>query len=166
MTIRTSTRTLNANGKTIEVTLERGTWEDEIRLDGTLCGTKTIKVDRTTIALYDHGKRLAYGESLDPLPAKHSQLAQAIKAGSVGIVGNVWFVQPATAAMIRQALAEVEEENPKTPEMIAIESAEAKRERIAEENQARVTAEQKERASHPGWCKRCQSYTYGDCGHI
>src|SRR3990167_5930192 len=114
MTTITASRMISTNGKMIKVTLERGTWDEEIRLDGMLCGTRTHKVDRTEIALYDGSKKLAYGDALEPLPTRHSKLDQAIKAGCVGIVGNAWFVQSATAETIRTALAELEAELPKT----------------------------------------------------
>lgn len=119
-----TTRTIETSGKTIKVTLERGTWEEEIRLDGMLCGTETHAVDRTEIALYDGSKKLAYGSSLDALPTQHSKLNQAIEAGCVGIVGNEWFVKSKTAETIRTALAALEAENPKTIEQIAIENQE------------------------------------------
>lgn len=122
MTTQTATRTIEiSSGKTIKVTIERGTWEEEIRLDGTLCGTKTHAVDRTEIALYAGSKRLAYGSALEPLPTRHSKLADAIKAGCVGIVGRELFVKPETADAIRSALEELDAENPKTAEQIAIE---------------------------------------------
>ena len=166
MTTKTATRIISANnGKTIKVTLERGVWDEEIRLDGMLCGTKPHLVNRTEITLYDGSKKLATSESLDPLPKRHNQLAQAIKAGCVAVIGRDCFVKQGSADAIRAALAELEVENPKTPEMIAMEQADAERERIGNENMARMAAEQREREAHIGWCKRCQDYTYGDCGH-
>jgi hypothetical protein len=163
MTTKTATREIKLTDTTVKVSIERGTWEEEIRLDGTLCSTKTNAVDRTEIALYDGSKRLAYGKAIDPLPRKHSDLAKAIKAGCVGIVGGRWFIKSDTADAIRAALAELDAENPKTAEMTAIEQAEQERKRIGEQNMARIEAERRERNSHPGWCNKCHSYCYGDC---
>lgn len=121
----TKTKTISINGKTIKVTLERGTWVEDIHLDGWLCGTKTHAVDRTEIALYDGSERLAYGASLNPLPKRHPKLSDAIKAGCVGIVGYEWFVKSETAAAITAALAELDADNPKTDEQSSIEMQEA-----------------------------------------
>jgi hypothetical protein len=165
MTTTKATRTIEISGKTVKVTLERGTWEEEIRLDGTLCGTKTHLVDRTEIALYQDGKMLTHGAQINPMPKQHKYLAQAIKSGSVGIIGGDWFVKADTAAQIEAAIAELEAENPKTEEMIAMEAESAERKATAERNLARMEAEERERQQNPGWCKRCGDYTYGDCGH-
>ena len=122
----TKSKSIVLNGKMVKVTLERGTWVEDVRLDGALCGTKTHVVDRTEIALYDdRDNRLSYGSTLDSMPTRHGSLKQAIEAGCVGIVGREWFVKPHTAEAIRTALAELEAENPKTPEQTAIETERA-----------------------------------------
>lgn len=121
MATTTKTKTININGKTVKVMLERGTWIEDIHLDGMLCGTKMHTIDRTEIALYDGSERLAYGSTLKPLPERHPKLAEAKRAGCVGIVGHEWFVKSETADTIRIALAELEAENPKTPEQVELE---------------------------------------------
>ena len=121
----TKTKTIDISGKTIKVTLERGTWDEQIYLDGMLCGTKTHAVDHTEIALYDGDKRLAYGNAINGLPARHPKLAEAKKVGCVGLVGRDWFVKSETADLINSALTELERENPKTAAQVAIEKAKA-----------------------------------------
>ena len=122
----TKSKSIILNGKTVKVTLERGTWIEDVRLDGMLCGTKTHVVDRTEIALYDdRDNRLSYGSTLDPMPTRHGSLKQAIEAGCVGIVGSEWFVKAETASAIRAALIELDADNPKTADQIAIETQRA-----------------------------------------
>lgn len=166
MDIISKSKTIPLNGKTLKVTLERGVWDEEVHLDGTPTGTyRTYLVERTKIALYDDRKELVSGDALAPLPKQHRQLSAAVQQGCVGMVGREWFVKPATADAIRKALAELEEDNPKTARQIQLEAEAEERQRIGEENLRRMEAEQRERERHPGWCKRCQDYTYGDCGH-
>lgn len=125
MSTTTKSKSIKIGAKTVKVTIERGTWDETIGLDGMDCGIKTHSIDRTEIALYDGSKKLSSGNTLSALPKQHSKLADAVKAGCVGIVGNSWFVKPETADAIRSALAELEAENPKTAEQIAIETRKA-----------------------------------------
>lgn len=123
--IKTDTITKTIDGKTLVVTLTRGLWDDEVNLDGHLCGVVTRRVNRTEISLFDGNKKLASGTSLEPLPQTHRLLADAVKAGCVGIVGREWFVRPNTAEAIRSALAELETMNPKSAKQIKIEEEKA-----------------------------------------
>ncbi len=165
MTTKTTTRTIAFGQNTIKISLERGTWTEETSLDGWVCGSKTHLVDRTEIIYYKDGKAVASGCSIDPLPKKHPKLAEILKAGCVACIGGNWMIKADTASAIRQALDEVEAENPKTPEMIVLEQEEIKLQQRREKALDEYQAERRERESHPGWCKRCQDYTWGDCGH-
>lgn len=158
-----ATKTLKTSKTIVTVTLERGVYDHENRLDGMLCSTERRYFENTEIAICDaSGKRLTSGSKIEPLNKKHTHYAQAIKAGCVAMVGNA-FLHPDTRDWIVNALAELEAENPKSDEQIALEAAEAKRRRIGEENLDRMAREYAERRQHPGWCDKCQSYCYGDC---
>src|SRR3972149_1252306 len=125
MTTITASRMISTNGKTIKVSLERGTWDEEIRLDGMPSGAKTHPIDRTEIVIYDaSGKAVASGSGLSGLSKAYNQYNEAIKRGCIGMVGKC-YLMPDTYNLIASALAELEAENPKTAEQIAIVSGKA-----------------------------------------
>jgi len=104
MTTITASRMISTNGKTIKVSLERGTWDEEIRLDGMLCGTKTHPIDRTEIVIYDaSGKAVASGSGLSGLSKAYNQYNEAIKRGCIGMVGKC-YLMPDTYNLIASAL--------------------------------------------------------------
>jgi hypothetical protein len=115
MTTTTTTRTIKTPATEIKITLERGTWEETISLDGMECGSKIHSIDRISISAFVNGQRLD-SNGLKDMPANHPQ-------GATGYLGGNWWVSAATEAMIRSAIAELEAENPKTPDQIAIETA-------------------------------------------
>lgn len=163
MTTKTTTKTVNINGITVKVTVERGTWVEEIMWDGYNTGrTQTHLVDRTLITVSRDGTELTSDSSINPLPARHSQLEAAKKAGCVAMIGSS-FIKPETANIIRQALAECTAENPKTPEMITLENEAAEREEAERKAYAMRMQEQRELEAMPGYCKKCHSFCYGDC---
>lgn len=117
------------NGMTIEVTIERGTWAEQIYLDGQATGSiKVHTVNQTTIALRDaSGKQLASGSELSALPKSHPHLTAAKKAGCIAWVpGTNLFARPAVADAIKSALDEANAAAPKTAKQIEIEAANAK----------------------------------------
>jgi len=123
MTTKTVTRTWNSKGFTFKVTVEQGIWEEERYLDGQFIGIKAHPIDKVEIALYDNnGKLLDSGREIEPLPKQHTQLAQAIKAGCVGLIGRRLFIGPENKTKIEQTLAEIKAEiGPKTEEQIKLE---------------------------------------------
>lgn len=167
MTVKTTKSENKVNGKTIKVTLERGTWEEEINLDGFVCGSKTHLVDRLEITLLDGNKRVDSGSKIDEMKnyTRHPNYNAAIKAGCVGLIGNKWFVKAETVEIINEMIKNVEKDNPITGEMIAIKNEEMKKEMIARKNLEEIEKMDRNREKHAGWCKICEDWTYGDCGH-
>lgn len=90
--------------------------------------------------------------------------SKGLPAGAVARVGDA-FVGQNTYNAAMTLIAELDAQLPKSDEQKALEAAEAERKAKGEANMARMAAEQRKREAHPGWCKRCQDYTYGDCGH-
>lgn len=119
----TATRTTKS-GNTIEVTVERGTWDEKVSLDGWETGTvKTHLVNRTTIAIKGGNKVLVTGRELS---TKFSPGSDYAKKGCVARLSNVGLGQ-AAYDLILSAIAEAEAAVPKTARQIEIETAEAKR---------------------------------------
>jgi hypothetical protein len=117
------------SGKTIEVTIERGTYSREVRLDGMPTGTyKTEVIDATTITLRDaSGKVLASESEIRPLSCGKGlrNYSQAVKMGCKGMIGDHVFLSAETYDAIVSALAEANAAAPKTAEQVEIEDARA-----------------------------------------
>jgi hypothetical protein len=163
MTTKTSTRTIVNKSNKIVVKLERGTYERENRLDGMLTSTDTILVNRTEIAVYVNGSLVADADRLGGMPARHNQLKEALAAGCTNMIGGKVFVKAETASAILAALEELDIENPKTDEMLALEAEEKRIQERAQRMAIEAERLQWEIESHPGYCKKCHSYCYGDC---
>lgn len=115
-------------GNSVRVTVERGTWDEEKRLDGECVGTETHAVDRTEIELLRGGKVLVKDDRitrLSDLSAK--QQKEAKKSGYAGMVGKAWL-KPDTLEIVESAITEAEDAVQKTSEQIAIEDAESESE--------------------------------------
>lgn len=125
-----------ATGKTVQVTVEQGTWIEKKYWDGYDNGTETHVVNRTEIALLDEkGKILTTDTEIRPLSSGKivyaSQYKQAVETGCVGMIGRAWIKQD-TADAVAEALAEALAFAPKTAEQSAIETAETNH-RIAQQ---------------------------------
>jgi hypothetical protein len=126
----TATRKM-ANGKKIEVTVENGTWTEEIRLDGQATGTyNTHIVSTKEIVLRDeNGKVIVSSSEIKPMSyAKihySRQYPEAVEAGCVGMIDRA-FIKQDTYDMVMSAIAEAEAAAPKTGRQIEIEAAKAK----------------------------------------
>lgn len=141
MTTNKCTTTRNTkNGKTIEVIVERGTWTEEIHLDGMATGThKTHAVDRTTITLIDQsGKALVSTDwGIDTRSKINKEMAAK---GAVAYIGSALVTQE-IVDLAQDAIAEANAAAPKTSEQIEIENAEAAAQKARDEWQN--SAEQK-----------------------
>lgn len=119
-------------GNTVEVTIERGTWDETIGADGWDTGIiKTHIIDRTTITLRDSkGEMIGSGDRIRPMSAAKvlspKSYPEAVKAGCVGMVGHA-YVKQATLDLITDAMAEADAAAPRTDRQIEIETAEANR---------------------------------------
>lgn len=147
MTINKHTATRKtSNGKTIEVKIERGTWTEEVHLDGSPTGTyKTHTIDSTVINLLDeNGKVLVSGSEIKPMSYGKIHYSKdypkAVGLGCVGMLGRAYIKQD-TMDLILSALAEAEAAAPKTAEQIDIENAKAAAQKSYDEWQN--SAEQK-----------------------
>lgn len=119
-TNKTTKTTTSKSGKTIKITIERGTWEETVNLDGHECGTKTNLIDQTEISIIDEtGKVLMSGSKLGKLTDK-----KMIAQGGVASLGRAVLGQAMYDA-ISILLAEVDAVTPKTAEQIKIETAKA-----------------------------------------
>ena len=122
----TATRTTKT-GKSIEVTIERGTWTEEVHLDGSPTGTyKTHAIDRTDIVLRDQsGKRLMSGSKIEMVtPMFYKNYKELIAKGAVARIGDAYITQE-IVDLVNDAAAEAEAAAPKTAEQVEIENAKA-----------------------------------------
>jgi hypothetical protein len=82
--------------------------------------------------------------------------------GAYARLGNAYISQD-VYDILTGMIEELNAENEKSDEQVAIENAEAAKKQKAIENEKRINAEQAERETHDGWCNKCHSYCYGDC---
>lgn len=122
-------------GNTIEVTIERGTWDENINSDGWDTGlTRTHVINNTSIVLRDKtGKQLAEGDdvSLVTPTAYFKNYKELIAKGAIARVGDA-FIGQTTLDLINEALAEADAATAKTPRQIEIETAETEKKAKAE----------------------------------
>lgn len=122
------------SGNTIEVTVERGTWDEEVSLDGMKTGSiKTHVVDNKHIVLRDkNGKMLTRGSSISKIdPMFYGNYDELVSKGVVARVGDAYLGQE-VLDLINSALAKASENAPKTERQIEIETAKADRKAKAE----------------------------------
>lgn len=144
MTIKTMT---TKSGKIVEVELVRAVNDKIAYADGWNIPVGREIIERTTITLRDQsGKKLAAGNSVSPLQPKIFRTdAEMQERGAVGQIGNAYIPQE-IVDLINAALAELEAENPKSDEQIAIERHEAERlARVESERDAIYAAAELER---------------------
>lgn len=123
-----------AKSGTIEVTIERGTWDEEISLDGWKTGSiKTHVVNEQRIVLRDkNGKALASGNGISEMNrVLYRNYDELVAKGAIARVGDA-FIGQDTLDLINEAIAEAEENAPKTDRQIEIETAEAEQKARAE----------------------------------
>ena len=122
----TTKTVVTESGKTIKVELVRHVQDKVNFADGYNIVTGREIVEFTNIYFHDEsGKVIASGKEIGPLNPKISgQDAKAQAAGRVARVNNVYLTQD-VADQITVALAELEAENPKSEEQLAIEQAQA-----------------------------------------
>lgn len=134
-TNKTTATRKTQTGSTIEVTVERGTWDEKINSDGWDTGlTKTHVINRTRIVLRDKsGKQLASGDavSLVTPTAYFNNYKELIAKGAIARVGDA-FVGQVTLDLINEAIAEADAATPRTARQIEIETAEAASQAAAE----------------------------------
>lgn len=114
------------SGKTIKVELVRKVQDKVANLDGDRFVTGREIVEYTNITfLGDNGKVIAKGKEISSLyPNVFDRDAKAMEQGAVGQIGNAYIRQD-VADLINAALAELDAENPKSDEQLAIEQAKA-----------------------------------------
>lgn len=158
----TATRTITrSSGAIIEVSLTRDVIDNVSYADGYNINLGRKAYERTNITVTVNGKS-AGGNRLEVLsgPADKSLIAKGVYATA----GDALLGKHAYDAIVA-ALAELDAEVGKSDEYLAIERAEAARKAQGEENERRMEAEMRQREKQSGWCKKCQDWTYGDCGH-
>lgn len=116
----TATRT-TSTGNTIEVTVENGTWDENINLDGWDTGSiKTHLIHHTNIAIKDGSKILTSADTIRPL----GKFDKSAPVSAIAKLGNAYIGQKAHDLIV-SAIAEAEANAPKTARQIEIETAEA-----------------------------------------
>lgn len=121
-------------GNIIEVTVERGTWDEKIYSDGWDTGiTKTHIVDSKRIVLRDKfGKALVSGDGVSEIsPTFYRNYDELVSKGAVARVGDA-FIGQDTLDLINEALAEADGKALKTDRQIEIETAKAEQKAKAE----------------------------------
>lgn len=119
-----ATKTITTkSGKTIEVELVRKVQDKIANLDGDRFVTGREIVEYTNIHFFDdNGKVIASGKEITALNPKLD--AKWIAQGAVGRIDKA-FVPQAVADQIVAALVELDAENPKSDEQLAMEQAKA-----------------------------------------
>ncbi len=158
MTTKTAT---TKSGKTIKVEITRRVQDKTNYSDGFGIVTGREIVDITEITLLDGNKVLTTGHSVKLLNQKYD--SKMIAAGAFARVGDAYLTKENYDLLV-SLIAEVEAETPKSEEQIEIEREQEQRKADQEAALEAEYSEQKERESHPGYCKKCGSYCYGDCG--
>lgn len=162
----TATRTINrTSGAKIEVTLRRDVIDDIAWADGYNINLGRKISERTDICVTLPDGHKEYGERASLLNGRYPQQAKMIAKGAYACINPRMTISKDAYEQIVAALADLDAEAGKSDEYLAIRAAEAERKARGEENERRMAAEQQERENHPGYCKRCQDYTYGDCSH-
>lgn len=164
-----ATRTAETASAIIKVSLSRGVYDETLYADGyNLPAGRKVR-DSYTVVLTS--KANGHSTSVFGQPGDFAFLTKPVgkvPEGAVARLGDAYIGQ-VTYDVVARLIAELDAELPKSAEHVALElaaaEAEAKRKTRAEENERRMAAERKQRESHVGWCKRCEDYTYGDCGH-
>src|SRR5574340_24838 len=161
-----ATETRETESAKIEITLTRDVTDKTAFMDGynlnawrevyeayevKITGKKNGKTIRTT------GKPGGF--------AFFSTPGSGAPAGAVARVGDAYVGQVVYDTCM-DMIAGLDAKLPKSDEQIALEDKTAENKRIGDENVRQAAAARKERESHSGWCKRCQDWTYGDCGHM
>ena len=116
-------------GSTVEVTIERGTWDEKISLDGWETGSiETHLVNSTTITLRDKtGKVVASADYVSEInPQFYGNYDELVAKGAVARVGDA-FIGQSTLDLINEAIADADAATPKTTRQIEIETAAAER---------------------------------------
>lgn len=115
------------SGNIIVVELERRVQDKVSYADGYNMVVGREVVERTKIKFLDrNGKLVAEGNEVQKLYPKISRMdAQAMEQGAVGKVGTGAYVRQEVLDQINAALAELDAENPKSDEQLAIEAAKA-----------------------------------------
>lgn len=113
------------SGKTIKVELVREVQDKVAYADGYNIVTGREIVEYTNITFYDlSGKVVAQGREMSMVHPSIPSNAKLIAQGAVARVGDAFIPQEAVD-IIAAALAELEAENPKSEEQLAIEQAKA-----------------------------------------
>jgi hypothetical protein len=121
-------------GSIVEVTVERGTWEEKLTSDGWDTGsTKTHLIDETRIVLRDKsGKEVMRGDKVSAInPKLYNNYKELTAKGAVARVGDA-FIGQATLDLINEALTEADAATPRTALQIEIETDKANRKAAAE----------------------------------
>jgi hypothetical protein len=120
-----ATKTLTTKtGSTIQINFERRVQDKVAYADGYNIVVGREIVELTEIILSKEGKVIASGRELSMLSPKIPSNAKYIAQGAVARVGEA-FVRQEVADKIAAALAELDAENPKSEEQLAIEQAKA-----------------------------------------
>lgn len=149
-------------GSIIEVTIERGTWDEKINADGWDTGlTKTHVVNNTSIVLRDRtGKQLANGDhiSLVTPTAYFKNYKELIAKGAIARVGDA-FIGQVTLDLINDAIKEADAATPRTSLQIEIETVEAEKKAKAEawENSPAGRAAAKEQEEYEQFMRKMEA---------
>lgn len=122
MTTKTFT---TKSGKTVKVELVRKVQDKIVNLDGDKFVTGREIVEYTNITFFDQsGKVVASGNEVGMLHPGIPTNAKMIAQGAVARIGDAYISQE-VVDQINAALAELDAENPKSDEQLAMERAKA-----------------------------------------
>jgi hypothetical protein len=157
-----ATKTAETEKAKIEVTLARDVTDETAYLDGWDLPTgerKAVEIWDVKVTILESGHVMwTTGKPGDGQLLKQEQT----KYGTAYKMSTNNYIGPAIYAVVQSLMAALDAEMPKTDEQIALEAAEAKR--IAAKTAAFRPAEQEPAHGVNGYCRKCHSYCYGDCG--
>jgi hypothetical protein len=161
----TATKTiLRKSGTKIEISLTRDEIDNISFADGDNINLGRKIAERTSITLTMPNGQREYGSQPTVLDTRRVSNKALIAQGAYASIGNACFQKDAYDE-IMAALAELDAQIGKSDEYMILKQAEEDSKARGEANERRLAAEQTERESRPGYCRRCHDYTYGDCGH-
>lgn len=169
--MKKSTRRYEDDTKIMEITLTRGTYEDDNRLDGHLISADTKVYEEYRVVMTNKNAGATMETTGKPGDFAFFEVIAGNRyyknapAGAYARIGDAYIGQEAyeiAAKMIAELDAEISDATIATIKAATQAKEEQQKELAAIENE-KIVEEEEARRKHPGWCEKCGSYCYGDC---
>lgn len=151
------------SGYKVTIKIERSVNDKILYADGYNIPSGREVYENTEITLTDpNGKYVTRAREINALYPKISkQDKEHMQNGAVARIDFAYMNQE-TYDIVSKLLAEVDAETPKSDEYIALETAKAEAEKIANEHYQKEQEEYRRNIAN-GMCPKCGTWCYGDC---